>query len=79
MPADVREASVSTLERLLTTYTLFVHDGRYAVPTLLTIESRDDERARAYAQRHLESSTHYRSVEIWEDERQVGELTLDRA
>ena len=63
----------------MTTYTLFVHDGRYVVPTLLTIESRDDDGARAYALRHLESSTHYRAVEIWDDERQVAELTLDGA
>ncbi len=63
----------------MTTYTLYVRDGRYAVPTLLTVESRDDEGARAFALRHLESSTHYHSVEIWDDERQVAELTLDRA
>ena len=63
----------------MTTYTLYVHDGRYAVPTLMTIDSRDDESARAIARRHLESSTHYRSVEIWEDERQVAELRLDGA
>lgn len=58
----------------MTTYTLYVQDGRYAVPTLLTIESRDDESARAHALRHLQSSSHYRSVEIWDDERQVGKL-----
>ncbi len=63
----------------MTTYTLFVHDGRYVVPTLLTIEARDDDGARAYALRQLESSTHYRAVEIWDDERQVAELTLDGA
>ncbi len=61
----------------MTTYTLYVHDGRYAVPTLLTIDSHDDETARAHALRHLQSSTHYRAVEIWDDDRQVGELTLD--
>ncbi len=63
----------------MTTYTLFVHDGRYVVPTLLTIESRDDDTARAYALRYLETSTHYRAVEIWDDERQVAQVTLDRA
>jgi len=62
----------------VTTYTLYVHDGRYAVPTLLTIESRDDDGARAHARRHLESSIHYHSVEIWDDERRVDTLTLDR-
>lgn len=58
----------------LTTYTLYVHDARYAVPTLFTVDMRDDERAKAYAARHLESSPHYRSVEIWEDERLVGSV-----
>ena len=62
----------------MTTYTLYVHDGRYAVPTLLTIESRDDESARAHAQRHLESSAHYRGVEIWDDDRRVAHLTVDQ-
>lgn len=66
------------MERTLTTYTLYVQDGRYAVPTLLTVDSRDDDGARAFAQRHLQSSDHYRSVEIWDDERQVARLTLDR-
>ena len=63
----------------VSTYTLYVRDGRYVVPTLLTIESRDDEAARAHARRHLESSAHYQAVEIWEDERQVDQLSLDRA
>ena len=61
----------------MTTYTLYVHDGRYAVPTLLTIDSRDDDSARVHARRHLESSTHYRAVEIWDDDRQVAQLTLE--
>ena len=63
----------------MTTYTLYVHDGRYAVPTLLTIESRDDDSARAEARRRLETSEHYSAVEIWDDERRVAELKLDGA
>ena len=59
----------------MTTYTLYVRDGRYAVPTLLTVESRDDDAARAFARRHLQSSAHYQSVEIWDDEREVDRLT----
>ena len=61
----------------MTTYTLYVHDGRYAVPTLLTIEMRDDEAARAYARKHLSSSPHYKSAEIWDDERRVDQLERD--
>jgi hypothetical protein len=62
----------------LKTYTLYVHDARYTVPTLLTIDARDDESACAHAEHHLAASTHYRAVEIWDDERlvaRVGEAT----
>ncbi len=62
----------------MATYTLYVHDGRYAVPTLLTVEMRDDEAVRAFALQYLERSPHYRSVEIWDDERKVGESKLDQ-
>jgi hypothetical protein len=57
------------------TYTLYVHDGRYAVPTLLTVELRDDDRVRDYAARKLAESDHYTAVEIWEDDRQVAHVT----
>lgn len=63
----------------MTTYTLYVHDGRYVVPTLLTIESRDDDSARAEARRRLETSEHYSAVEIWDDERKVARVTLAAA
>ena len=63
----------------MTTYTLYVHDGRYAVPTLLTIDVRDDDGARAYARQYLGRSPHYSAVEIWDDERKVDELGLDQA
>ncbi len=58
----------------LKTYTLYVHDSRYAVPTLLTIDAADDDRARAHATQHLGGSTHYKSVEVWDDERLVVRL-----
>jgi len=58
----------------LKTYTLYVHDGRYAVPSLLTIDARDDDSAREHAQQHLATSSHYRSVEVWDDERLVARL-----
>jgi hypothetical protein len=59
------------------TYTLYVHDGRYAVPTLLTVEMRDDERVREYAAQRLAESVHYKAVEIWEDDRAVAHVTAD--
>ncbi len=73
-----RRLPTSTFGVSVTTYTLYVHDGRYAVPTLLTVDMRDDEGVRVYARQYLERSPHYRSVEIWDDERRVGELKLDQ-
>jgi len=58
----------------LKTYTLYVHDGRYTVPTLLTIDARDDDGACAHAEQHLNISVHYRAVEVWDDERLVARV-----
>ncbi len=56
------------------TYTLYVRDDRYAVPTLLTIDATDDDGACAYAEQHLSASIHYETVEVWEDDRLVARL-----
>ncbi len=56
------------------TYTLYVHDSRYAVPSLMTVEMRDDERVRQFAAEQLTRSPHYTAVEIWEDDRKVGDV-----
>ncbi len=56
------------------TYTIYIHDQRYAVPTLLTAEMADDARVRDFARERLAQSEHYRAVEIWEDDRLVGEI-----
>lgn len=56
------------------TYTLYVHDGRYTVPTLLTIDARDDDSACAHARQHLRNSEHYKTVEVWDDERLVARI-----
>ena len=54
------------------TYILYVEDGRYAAPTLLTIDAQDDNGALADAQRRLGDSTHYRAIQVFEDERLVA-------
>ncbi len=56
------------------TYTLYVHDGRYAVPTLLTVEMRDDDSVLSHAEQRLKSSLHYQAVEVWDDDRLVNTL-----
>lgn len=59
------------------TYTLYLGDRRYSVPTLLAIDAVDDSAALAEARRRLGQSAHYYSVEIWEDERLVGQVEAD--
>ena len=56
------------------TYLLYIHDERYATPTLDVIVVADDCRARELAAGRLASSRHYLKAELWEDERPVGEV-----
>jgi hypothetical protein len=56
------------------TYTVYVHDARYAAPTLLLVEMGDDELVRAYASERLGQSSDYLAVEIWDNDRLVGRL-----
>jgi hypothetical protein len=58
----------------LKTYIVYVQDGRYVAPTLLTIDARDDESALRQAEAHLKASPHYRAVEVWEDDRLVAKV-----
>jgi hypothetical protein len=68
------------------TYSLFIEDDRYSVPTLVVIEARSDDGAVAIAQRHLRESRHHQSVELCFEDRplfkcrraEVGTTCLDR-
>jgi len=57
---------------LVKIFALYVEDDRYSVPTLLTVELRDDASAMAHASELLASSPHYLSIEIWDADRRVG-------
>jgi hypothetical protein len=59
---------------VLKTYTLYIHDDRYSVPSLDAVTVSGDARAREIAQGRLAASPHYRAVEIWEDDRFVGKV-----
>jgi hypothetical protein len=61
----------------LKTYTLYIHDDRYSVPSLDAVTVRDDERACEVAANRLTVSPHYQLIEVWEDDRFVGKF--DRA
>jgi hypothetical protein len=58
-------------------YTLFIHDDRYSVPSLDAVSAADDRSAETLANARLDGSTHYSSIEIWEDERPVGTIARD--
>ena len=50
------------------TFSFFIHDQRYAVPTLQFVLVKDEARARELARRELMSSDHHLAVEV-RDER----------
>lgn len=56
------------------TYTLYIHDDRYSVPSLDAVTVRDDERALEVAKDRLASSPNYRLIEVWEDDRFIGKF-----
>jgi hypothetical protein len=58
----------------LKTYTLYIHDDRYSVPSLDAVTVRDDERAREVGANRLAVSPHYQLIEVWEDDRFVGKF-----
>ena len=58
----------------MNTYTLYIHDDRYSVPSLDAITVRDDERAREVAANRLTVSPHYHLIEVWEDDRFIDKF-----
>lgn len=56
------------------TYTLYIHDDRYSVPSLDAVIVRDDERACEVGRNRLVASPHYRLVEVWEDDRFIDKF-----
>jgi hypothetical protein len=61
----------------VTTYTVFVHDDRYSVPTFYMVTVAGDARALELAEEKLSSSTHYQRVEVFDGERLVGAVQLE--
>ena len=58
----------------MASYTLFVHDDRYSVPTFYIVSVADEGRALELADEKLRSSPHYLRVEVFDDDRLVGAL-----
>jgi hypothetical protein len=49
------------------TFTLFVYDDRYSVPTIDFVVAGDADRARSLAAQRLLASIHHRHVEVSDD------------
>jgi hypothetical protein len=58
----------------LKTYTFYIHDDRYSVPSLDAVTVRDDARALEVAKDRLAASPHYRLIEVWEDDRFIDKF-----
>ncbi|MBV9996937.1 MAG: hypothetical protein JO127_17170 [Caulobacteraceae bacterium] len=50
---------------------VYVEDPRYSTPHFFVAKADDDEAARRLAQAQLAASDHYRSVDVFEDDRRV--------
>jgi hypothetical protein len=61
----------------LKTYTLYIHDDRYSVPSLDAVTVRDDQRAREIGASRLTASPHYQRIEVWEDDRFIDKFERD--
>ena len=53
----------------MTTFSLFITDKRYAIPTVALIEAGDRTAAAMAAQTRLAESTHHEAIELYEDDR----------
>jgi hypothetical protein len=52
-------------------FQFYIQDDRYTVPTLLFVEARSPERARAIAERHLRSSPHFSGIDVYLDDKRL--------
>jgi hypothetical protein len=58
------------------TFTFFIEDDRYTVPTLAIVTVADEGRARAYADRLLKASKHHLSIEAREGDALIFRVSL---
>jgi hypothetical protein len=61
-------------------FQFYIQDDRYTVPSLLFVEARSPDRARAMAERHLRSSPHFSRIDVYlDDNRLFGVSTARRS
>lgn len=64
--------ALTELESLrMRTFSFYIHDARYSVPTLKLVQTADEREARNQAQAWLEESAHHKAIEVLEGERAV--------
>ncbi|MDP2260354.1 MAG: hypothetical protein Q8J89_11630 [Caulobacter sp.] len=58
----------------LRTFSFYIHDRRYSVPTLQIVTVRDEGRARELAQQRLDEGEHHLAVEVVEGQDELFRL-----
>lgn len=56
------------------TFSFYIHDKRYSVPTLQLVTVRDEARARELARQRLEETDHHLYIEVVEDQTELFRL-----
>lgn len=51
------------------TFSFYIHDTRYSVPTLKLVQALDEGEARLQAMALLDESAHHNAIEVLEDDR----------
>ena len=59
------------------TYSLFIEDTRYTVPTLAMVSASDETLARRLAKDRLFESEHHRAVDVYVDDALLFRLDRD--
>ena len=63
----------------LRTFSFYIHDKRYSVPTLQIVTVRDEDRARELAQQRLDEGDHHLAVEVVEGQTELFRLERQSA
>lgn len=58
----------------LRTFSFYIHDQRYSVPTLQIVTVHDEARARELAQAHLDEGDHHLAVDVVEGQTELFRL-----
>jgi hypothetical protein len=58
-------------------YSIYIHDDRYSVPTLLFVVADADERARELATQRLAESAHYTGIDVHHEDTLLFSLKAD--